>query len=563
MIDHTPSTLAERADATEHRETRVFGPPGTGKTAWIARQVRRAVEHFGESSVLCTSFSKTAAQELAGRDLPIDKSRIGTLHAHCYRALGTPRIAEAHVEGWNKLYGDTLRLSGVDGGGEAKRLDGEMSSSDDAGGPTPGDAYLEELSRLRGMERPRSVWPANLLRFEELWSAYKKSNGLMDFTDLIETAREEIPVAPGDPRVLFADEAQDLNKMQLGLIRKWGNRAAYFIVAADDDQTLYSFAGCEPDAVLSPPLPPENVIMLKQSHRIPAAVHAKAVSWIERVSHRQPKEYLPREEEGFFRRAMGTWRSPNIELIEAALNECSKIQDSKGAMVLTSCTYMLAPLMAELRRRGIPFHNPYRPSSPWNPLRQKASGSAPNRVWALLHAHPRMSAPRQWNFHDLRLWTEWLASEGVMKRGAKKRIEQTEKTQEVTIADLDSLFEPAALDSLLATFEGDHRAMLAWWVDRMTKTGADKSRFAATIASRNPEALIQEPQLVIGTIHSVKGCEADVVILFPDLSVKGAISYETYGLERDSVIRQFYVGMTRARRGVYVCEPCGAAVEGL
>ena len=47
------------------REFRIFGPPGTGKTTNVSRQIRRAVERFGRESVLVTSFSRTAAAELA------------------------------------------------------------------------------------------------------------------------------------------------------------------------------------------------------------------------------------------------------------------------------------------------------------------------------------------------------------------------------------------------------------------------------------------------------------------------------------------------------------------
>ena len=47
-------------------EYRIFGPPGTGKTTNLTRQIRRAVERFGPDSVLITSFSRAAAAR-AGR----------------------------------------------------------------------------------------------------------------------------------------------------------------------------------------------------------------------------------------------------------------------------------------------------------------------------------------------------------------------------------------------------------------------------------------------------------------------------------------------------------------
>ena len=48
-----------------------------------------------------------------------------------------------------------------------------------------------------------------------------------------------------DPDVIFAHEAQDLKPMQLDLVRRWGENAQYFIIAADDDQTIYSWCGAK------------------------------------------------------------------------------------------------------------------------------------------------------------------------------------------------------------------------------------------------------------------------------------------------------------------------------
>jgi len=80
----------------------------------------------------------------------------------------------------------------------------------------------------------------------------KHSLGLLDFTDLIETCYRDVYAAPTHPAVIFADEAQDLNRMRLTLIRKWGDCANYFILAGDDDQTIFSFTGASPDAILDP-----------------------------------------------------------------------------------------------------------------------------------------------------------------------------------------------------------------------------------------------------------------------------------------------------------------------
>jgi len=52
----------------------------------------------------------------------------------------------------------------------------------------------------------------------------------------------------------------------------------------------------------------------------------------------------------------------------------------------------------------------------------------------------------------------------------------------------------------------------------------------------------------------VKGGEADVVYLFPDLSQAADAHYQRFGPPRDSVIRVFYVGATRTRETLYICQ---------
>jgi len=76
------------------------------------------------------------------------------------------------------------------------------------------------------------------------------------------------------------------------------------------------------------------------------------------------------------------------------------------------------------------------------------------------------------------------------------------------------------------------------------------------VARHGFAALRAEPQITVGTIHSVKGGEADSVILCPDLSYQGYGQWWSDGDRgRNDIVRQFYVGMTRARETLCICAP--------
>lgn len=540
-------------DHSRTAEYRIFGPPGCGKTTSLTRQIRRAVDRYGAESVLVTSFSRAAAAELAGRDLPIAHDRIGTLHSHCWHALGGPEIAESNVEEWNR---ENPQMA-ITPQKKQGKLDGEESSEeDDSGLAKGGDDLLQQLNRFRGMQIKEAAWSMNLLVFARKWTEYKRANGLMDFTDLIETCCRDVFSAPKSPSVIFADEAQDLNRLQLALIRKWGERAEYFIVAGDDDQTIYTFTGADPEAILHPDIPDDHKIILKQSYRVPRAIHALAEKTIRQVTIRQEKVYLPRQEDGHVSRlAAGGLNSTEYGILKTTEEHLAKGQT---VMFLASCSYMLKPLIQVLRSHGIPFHNPYRRTNGfWNPLRFGKPGSTPSRVLALLVGHPSAGdLHRPWTQGDVALWAEWLSSQGVLRRGAKKALQQANAEREADLEYLDRLFEPGALEPLMEAWEGDRCGLVTWWRHHLTADAFKRTEFAAEIASRHgAEGLVESPRVVVGTIHSVKGGEADVVYLFPDLSRAGDAQYQRIGPPRDSVVRLFYVGITRARHTLYLCQP--------
>lgn len=537
---------------SETNEYRVMGPPGTGKTTYLARQIHNAAERYGGEKVLVTSFTTAAATEIAGRGLEISRQMVGTLHAHCYRVLGQPVIAEEKLVGeWNQE-NPTMKLGGTEG----SMLD--EAASDAMAQGEAGDQILAEINRMRGKMTPRAMWLPKHRAFDARWSEFKASRGAMDYTDLIERALEDVSLAPGAPDVIFVDEAQDFSRLQVELVRRWGRTCERFVLVGDDDQVLYRFTGASPDVLIDPPIPVENIKVLSQSYRVPRAVHALAQRWIHQVRRRQPKEYQPRDFDGAVWTSEATYAHPE-EICEHAAEQ---VAAGRTAMILTACAYQLAGSIRFLRSVGVPFGNSYRlKRGDWNPLAPRQGVTAAQRVLALLMPHESMGdRARSWTFGEVTMWMDWMRSEHVWRRGAKKDAEHRDAETEVDEDWLNHWMEPAAIAAMWdAMEERDPAPLIDWWRAHLSQPKVSTAEYITQIVRRmGPLALTERPRLTVGTIHSVKGAEADIVYLFPDLSASGIREWATSGEPQDSVIRQFYVGMTRAKEELVLCAPHSA-----
>jgi len=274
---------------TETNEFRVFGPPGTGKTTYLARQIERARKIHGGERIFVTSFTRAAAIEIASRvGIILPKASVGTLHAHCYRALDFPELAENHISEFNAKHPDLAVSADVD-------VDDPFDVQPAA---APGAESYQEMQRLRSMLVPPEMWPTNVRILYNAWEDWKRGDNLLDFTDLLEIALKDISYAPNNPAVGFVDEAQDMTPLQFALVRKWGSKMETLVLVGDEDQCLYQFSGASPDSMLDPPLPNDHIIVLGKSYRVPQSVLSWSENIISKVERRQIKEYKPREEDG-------------------------------------------------------------------------------------------------------------------------------------------------------------------------------------------------------------------------------------------------------------------------
>jgi DNA helicase II / ATP-dependent DNA helicase PcrA len=529
-------------------ETHIWGPPGCGKTTYVSRQIQLAASTYGGDSVLVASFTKAAAMELTMRQLPLPLTQVGTLHAHCYRALDNPVIAETRIDDWNHDHA-ALRLT--PSRSHVDEIEPEFTIH------TCADEHFAKYQILRARLVPKELWPPTVTRFSAAWTEWKHAHGLMDFTDLLETGLRDFQVAPGDPKVLVVDEAQDLNRLQLALVRQWGRYADHLLLAGDDDQAILTFAGSDPEALLDKDGPEFFRHVLSHSYRVPRAIHALSELWIQRLTRREPKQYWPRDADGeICLYHKGTYKCP-APIVDDAERQLAL---GRTVMFLTACSYMLEPLMRVLRKRGLPFFNPYRRKrTDWNPLLPQARGASPaERLRAFLRPRSE-SLESPWVGEDLRRWATWLRSTGVLREGALETIKAMPPAMIVTLAMLDGLFEADVLDRLLlALEEGPLDDYMHWWLDNLAADKRKRADYPARVARHcGVNALADKPSIIVGTGHSVKGGEADVVYVFPDVSASGMRVWEGGSKNRDSGIRLGYVMITRARERLVICEPAG------
>ena len=532
-------------------EYRVFGIPGAGKTTYLTKKVQGAIEKGYRNDLIVASFTKAAAAELAGRDMALNDYQIGTLHAHCYGTLGQPTIAETKIKDFNQAF-PQFALSGK----TDEKFD---QSATDIQHSSKMDELFAQYNLNRNRKVPQEYWTSPVKALAEKWEQWKLETGYLDFTDLIECSLNDSIYPPNRASVGIFDEVQDFTPLQMDLIRHWAKSMKYLMIAGDDDQAIYLFSGATPDTFLDPPIPEERITILDHSYRCPRAIQDYAQRFLEKIRKRQEKPQNPRSDEGAVEALPFNYKMAREIALKTDEERDGKndIGNPRQVMFLAACSYMLDPIRKELRRRGVPFHNPYRlRRGDWNPLR-KTETSVPNRMLAFMNpGGPYMGGYRLWTAHQLMLWTNLIKSTGILQRGAKDKLKKfyDEQTEYNPDSLLDLYMELFLSESLEQAVQLDP----VWLRQHTTSEKYKRMEFPMHVyRQQGKDGLEKTPQVVLGTIHSVKGGQADTVFLAPDLSQRSRQEYAK-GPGRESyeaIMRQFYVGATRAREKLIVMRP--------
>jgi len=285
------------------------------------------------------SFTKAAVNEAtssASEKFGVGKNEMKwfkTLHSLVFSSLGLnrDRVMSVYKE-FAKANGFTLSrkkegIEAVFSERNADELVVYLKSLVDATGMKPEDAA-----------RKWNLGNISLRRYDQFCRSladWKKEKKLVEYSDML-----SMFVAEGQPidvDVAFIDEAQDLTPQQWKMVGIAFRHARSIIIAGDDDQAIYRWAGADVECMLNIS---GKQIVLDKSYRVPESVRQLARTIACRIKTRKDKEWCSTGDEG--------------ELLRNAL--LHRINIDSGTWMLLGRTAMTLPLYKdELEKRGINY----------------------------------------------------------------------------------------------------------------------------------------------------------------------------------------------------------------
>jgi len=472
----------------------IYGPPGTGKSTTIARLVGEyLVSGIKQESIGICSYTKAAASVLADK-CNIVTPWLGTLHSIAFSLINLDKNQViSHIELESFFSSSGIPFSGGNPDNPNKELD-------------DGDYYIAIYHKHKALladniedtydneEQPGTR--QDFLSFVDKYETWKDAYGFIDYTDMLLRA---LDIDPPLLDVLFVDEAQDLSPLQWKLVNKWAEKIQYIHIAGDDDQAIYAWAGADPKGMsVFEQKHAATRTILEQSYRLRSEIHCLAVKLIQQVDKRVDKPYRFCEGES--------------EVTDYTDYRELEFEHGEDVLVLYRNHNLRRNIEKMLRDMGIPY----------------------------VTDNGKIGYCQTWQWELVKLFKQ------IQKNGYTSELKLSKKELRLFEA---GLYDKHKYLLPLTNVEDQHNG--AWLRDIFNydfeyvfNLGRNYIEYFKKLEEIDFYLEIT-PTIHLSTIHGAKGKEAERVVLLNGMGNKASLRY-SFG-DKDSELRVFYVGITRAK----------------
>ena len=496
---------------------KIFGPPGTGKTYTLIERVLKTKLRKGiqPEKIAFISFTNKAVNTAVDRALSAfpqytveNFTRFKTLHKYCRRYF-----KEEIFDIKNCMIDFALQESIL------KRSDRRLEDDEFI----YKDWSLGIYDKARNMmEDPIKVYKKesykkdNIDVFQRKISTYEhyKQNSFIDFTDMIERAIDEIDFPELD--VLILDEAQDFTPLQWSVLYKMAENSKRIYLAGDDDQGIYQWNGA--DAKYFTTYFPGRKVVLRKTRRFGKAIHHFTEIIRRGILNSEEKEYLPDEtKQGSVKRYL------NFREIDFNL---------QGTWyILGRVNRVVNELRMAAKEAGLYFGD------------NKGNKSFDRKQWQAIKAWTAISNGKVINKADAEIMYKYI-------RDIEK---DAFRTENFWIGEPDfKTYNFETLKEWCGLIVPDEKKNKEWWwILRRNFTSRQKIYFIRLLKRYGQKQLNDEPTIIIDTIHSVKGGEADHVVL----ASKNDYASDFYRKNKEDQSGErkvYYTGASRAKNSLHI-----------
>lgn len=374
---------------------------GSGKTQVISQRIAKILAQPGVEprNVIAFTFTEKAAAELKERILSIVEKELGEVTGLAEMYVGT--MHGYALDLLQRLVPEKFKFSVLTDITAQLFVDRYSARSGLTSCPTTSKQgvlkryinsklYLQVLSVLREDNIDYSQVPTGVIESFNKYMTLLRENALFDYTQIIGTAVEYLTGDPSkdddfarvqdhiqnDIRFVVVDEYQDVNPLQERLTRGLVRFGANLCVVGDDDQTIYQWRGSQVSNIVAFAERHKDVrqVTLDDNFRSSHGIVELARAVAERIPPRErlPKAMVASGHQQWERGDLlaltfddpekeAAWTVDRIEHLRGVPLRDSPDSKPRGltwsdcAILFRSVAKDSEPVVAELRRRGIPF----------------------------------------------------------------------------------------------------------------------------------------------------------------------------------------------------------------